>query len=78
MERTKGWSKKGSRCQIIKNKGGYKKYHGIFIINDKKDVEYVIYDKPINRASFIQFIDNLKNKDILQKSIVMDNLRIHP
>jgi transposase len=77
MKRTKGWSKIGSRCISYDKKIRRVNYHGIFIINADKGIEYQIYDKPINIDSFSNFIKNLKNSHILSKTIVLDNLRIH-
>jgi len=73
----KGWSKKGTRCILNYKKGGYTRYHGIFIINRDSKIHYQLYDKPINRDTFIEFIDKISDKDILNKKIVLDNLRIH-
>lgn len=77
MKRSKGWSKLGERCIITDPKGGYKKYHGIFIIGNKRELKFKIYDKAINISRFKDFIGSVIEPELIDKEIVMDNLRVH-
>ena len=77
MKRRKGWSKIGERCIITDQKGGYTNYHGIFMINYKNGIKYKIYDKAINISRFKDFINSIIEPELLNKEVVMDNLRVH-
>ena len=76
MKPIKGWSKKNSRCVIEDKKGGYIRYHGIFIITENH-LEYRLYNEPINTGIFKDFVNGLNDKIYLNKKIVLDNLRVH-
>ena len=76
MRRENGWAKKGERCLVIENKHKRINYHAIFVIS-QTDIQYKIYDKPINIQTFGDFIKDLQNKGIVSKTILLDNLRVH-
>jgi len=76
MKPIKGWSKKNSRCVLEGNKGGYTRYHGIFIITENQ-LEYRLYNEPIHTGIFKDFINGLNDKICMNKKIVLDNLRVH-
>jgi transposase len=73
------YEKIGKRC-IIKtsNQEVFKKYTGIFAINTKGIVGYIIYDKGgIDSKRLIEFIKQFINNKYKKKLIIMDNASSH-
>ena len=71
-----GWSKKGSRINIIKRKQRIR-YSVISAISINKVINVTIIKGYVNSVMFIEFIKNVINKIQKNKVLFMDNARIH-
>ena len=77
MSPNMGWSKVGEKCRVHYKSGGYKRYHGIFLITSTGRVIYKIENVPINTEIFSNFINSISSSEFKDKAIVLDNLRVH-
>lgn len=74
MYKSKGWSLKGLRC-IYKGKiKGHKNITGVFTISTTNIVNYKLYKRGVNSDIFVSY---LKDSNIKNKTLVMDNYRVH-
>lgn len=74
MHKTRGWSVKGQRCIYEGKIKGHKHITGVFTISTKKIVSYQLYNRGVNNDIFIKY---LKDSNIKNKTLIMDNLRVH-
>jgi len=72
-----GWSKKGERCIFSTDRRGRKNYSAIFIISTLNVISYQVFDHAITIDTFKAFLNNLNIVDVMNKTLVLDNLRIH-
>jgi len=71
-----GWASKGEKVTHTVN--AYKsRYTIICAISNKKVIYYEIIKNSVDKIKFKQFLENLFNKNISNKKIVLDNACIH-
>jgi transposase len=77
---SKGWSKKGEKCNIDINKAkiNNKRYTVVMAISNKEILDFSIVEKGMKGSGFLNFIKKLKRKDVKNdKTYLMDNAVIH-
>lgn len=77
MDPKKGWSMKGTRCEIKKSKGGRTNYTGCFLISKDGIESWKIKKRGVKGDDLIEFFEGTNHEKVRDKSLVLDNARSH-